>query len=132
MSSIERGLAVAAEGDAVHRRALGGKLLEHALQVGAHLLGGGQKGVVAPVAVPAAFAVDAVKIAYLALLGQQVDAQRAAQTAAEDGPENSFFAYHDSILFFSICKNTPFSFIINKKLYICIEKKLEYDKQKHH
>ena len=72
---VERRLAVAAEGDAVYGGALVRKPLQHPLEVGAHLHGGGQEGVVAAVAVPAALAVDAVEVADLALLGQEVDAQ---------------------------------------------------------
>ena len=72
---IKRRLAVAAEGDAVNARALGSKLFEHPFQVASHLGRRGQHRVVTAVAVPAAFAVDAVEIANLALFGQQIDAQ---------------------------------------------------------
>jgi hypothetical protein len=58
-------------------------------------IGGPGKAVVAaPVLVPAAFAVNAVEVAQLALLREQVDAQRRPETARMDRPEYQFLPHH--------------------------------------
>ena len=55
--------------------AVGGYLTELGFEGVADFLRAWQPGVAASVAVPPAFAVDAVEIAYLAVSRQQVDAQ---------------------------------------------------------
>jgi len=88
---VEGRFAVAAEGDGVHLDAVGVEVLEFVGEVVAYLFGRGERGVVASVAVPAAFAVDAVEVAEFAFFGEQVDAEGSAEAAAMYRSEDRFF-----------------------------------------
>ncbi len=89
---VERRFAVAGEGDGVDFYAVGVEVLEFVGEVVAYLFGRGELGVVAAVAVPAAFAVDAVEVAYFSFFREEVDAERGAESTAIDGSKNCFFA----------------------------------------
>jgi len=70
---IKGRLAVSGEGYRIYRRSVKEQAGEAAFEGGAHLGSRREAGVPAPVLVPAAFAIDAVERAYLAVLGEEVD-----------------------------------------------------------
>lgn len=91
---VEGGFAVAAEGDGVDGDIVGDHILEFVAEVVTDLGGGGDDGVVATVAIPSTFAVDAVEVAEFTFLGEKVDAEGVAQSAAMDWSEDRFFTKH--------------------------------------
>ena len=85
---IDSRFTVTAESNTINRNILFLKLLQHAPKVVAHLLGGGEDGVVTTITVPSTLAVDAVKITYLTLLRQEINTQRTTKSPAEYGSKN--------------------------------------------